>query len=352
MHELVSERIGRAVGEAMAAADGAIPHRLLRTEVDSWFTAEGLEEILGPAETETEAIARAWVARSGKRWRPFLTACTFQALQTDSAAPVPESLRRVAVAVECFHKASLIHDDIEDEDALRDGQATLHEQYGVPIALNVGDFLLGEGYRLIASSGLAADRRAEMLRVAAAGHRTLAIGQGSELWWAYRPTPLGTEEVLGIFRRKTAPAFEVALRFGAIAAGADDDVWDVLHRYSESLGIAYQIGDDLKDRNGLLANEAGGPAQALRPSILLAIAHGRAEGEDKRLLEAVWRRTRGAAPHEWRGLLARLKVEEEARRLLASYEEDALCCLEPLAGARLKNLLRRVLFQIFHEVEP
>ena len=219
MHELVSERIGRAVGAAMeAAADNAWPQRPLRAEVDSWFTAEGLEEVLGPTETETETIARTWVVKSGKRWRPFLTACTFQALESEPSAPLPESLRRVAVAVECSHKASLVHDDIEDEDAVRDGQATLHEQYGVPIALNVGDFLLGEGYRLIASSGLPADRRAEMLRVAAAGHRTLAIGQGSELWWAYRPTPLGTEEVLGIFRRKTAPAFEVALRFGGARA--------------------------------------------------------------------------------------------------------------------------------------
>jgi len=352
MHELVSERIGRAVGEAMEAADGAIPHRLLRTEVDSWFTAEGLEEVLGPTETETETIARTWVVKSGKRWRPFLTACTFQALESEPSAPLPESLRRVAVAVECFHKASLIHDDIEDEDAVRDGQATLHEQYGVPIALNVGDFLLGEGYRLIALSGLPADRRAEMLRVAAAGHRTLAIGQGSELWWAYRPTPLQAEEVLEIFRRKTAPAFEVALRFGAIAAGTGDDVWDVLHGYSESLGIAYQICDDLKDLDGQIGSGAEGPSSAIRPSILLAIAHGRAEGEDKRLLEAVWRRTRGAAPHEWRGLLARLKVEEEARRLWASYEEDAVCCLEPLANVRLKDLLRRILIQIFREVEP
>ena len=53
------------------------------------------------------------------------------------------------MAVECFHKASLIHDDIEDGDDRRYGQPALHTEHGVPVALNVGDFLLGEGYRLI-----------------------------------------------------------------------------------------------------------------------------------------------------------------------------------------------------------
>ena len=63
---------------------------------------------------------------------------------------LPEDLRKVAVAVECFHKASLIHDDIEDNDALRYGEKTLHEEHGVAVALNVGDLLIGEGYRLLA----------------------------------------------------------------------------------------------------------------------------------------------------------------------------------------------------------
>ena len=133
-------------------------------------------------------------------------------------------MRQIAVAVECFHKASLVHDDIEDGDEQRYGQQSLHAAHGVPVALNVGDFLLGEGYRLIGAADAPAERLAEMLRVAADGHRGLSLGQGAELCWRSDPRPLSSAEVLDIFRRKTAPAFDVALRLGAVCAGAGASV--------------------------------------------------------------------------------------------------------------------------------
>src|SRR5437016_1214724 len=86
----------------------------LRGEVDQWFEPESLAEIMGPAHGETERIARDWLCRAGKRWRPFLTVSAFQALRDTPGAPLPPGLRKAAVAVEAFHKASLIHDDIED----------------------------------------------------------------------------------------------------------------------------------------------------------------------------------------------------------------------------------------------
>lgn len=318
----------------------------LRGEVEGWFAPKPLEAALGPAASRTEEVARQWLGKSGKRWRPLLVAAAYQALREDPEAPMPESLRKTAIAVECFHKASLVHDDIEDADAFRYGEKTLHEEYGVPFALNVGDFLLGEGYRLIAESRWPAERKSEMLRAAAGGHRDLSLGQGAELWWTRRPGPLTSAEVIDIFRRKTAPAFEVALRLGALAADEDDGVRDVLHRYSEALGIAYQISDDLKDHSG-----DGDPDDlaAMRPSILLAIAHERASGEERKFLEAVWQRKLSPAANagEVRRLMENLKVPQVARRLLASYEEMAIRSLEPLSSNALKGLLRRVIFQIF-----
>ncbi len=331
----------------------------LRKEVDGWFTEAALEAVLGPAATETERIARAWLAKAGKRWRPFLAVCTFQAFRDDSDAPLPTDLRKTAVAVECFHKASLIHDDIEDEDAVRYGQMTLHAEYGVPVALNVGDFLLGEGYRMIGESRAPAGRKAEMLRVAARGHRELCIGQGAELCWTRRPAPLSTADVLDIFRRKTAPAFEVALRLGALVAAETDGLWEVLHRYSEALGIAYQVCDDIRDWHGDPGTagvpwpDGGEPDDglAMRPSILLAIAYERAAGDDRKLLESVWRRSISPedAAEPLKRLVAELGVEDEARRLLATHKDEAVRSLEPLDGALLKGLLRRVIFKIFHE---
>jgi geranylgeranyl diphosphate synthase, type II len=324
----------------------------LRDEVDFWFTPASLELIMGKSQGETERIGREWLGRAGKRWRPFLTVATYQAMHGDTTAPLPEDLRKVAVAVECFHKASLIHDDIEDNDALRYGEKTLHEEYGVAVALNVGDLLIGEGYRLLASCRVSAEQRVQMLQVAADGQRQLCHGQGAELCWARNPTPLKPNEVLDIFRRKTAPAFEVALRMGALYAGLTkhNDVSDVIGKYSEALGIAYQIRDDLSDLGfGGDTNDIA----ALRPSLLLAIAHEKAKGAQKELLASIWRRVwpEGVTPQQVEALYAELGASDRAEVLLGTFKEEAIRSLHDLEDANLKGLLRRTIGKIFNDVE-
>ncbi|SVB74123.1 uncharacterized protein METZ01_LOCUS226977, partial [marine metagenome] len=258
----------------------------VRKEVDSWFGTEDLNKSLEVEENDpTMVIGRDWLARAGKRWRPFLTVCSWKACQEDPNAATTGDLKKLAIAVECFHKASLIHDDIEDADTIRYGEKTLHEEHGVPVALNIGDYLLGEGYRLIAETTIPAKRKVEMLRVAALGHRTLSRGQGAELSWANDPKPMPSRKVLEIFTNKTAPAFEVALRLGALYAG--EELTDVIREYSANLGIAYQIRDDLDD---VLGSVDSHDARDVRPSLLLGIAHERAKDEDKKLMAALWRK--------------------------------------------------------------
>src|SRR5262249_1791450 len=149
---------------------------------------------------------------------------------------------------------------------------------------------IGEGYRLIASCKANADQKAAMIRVASEGQRQLCQGQGAELCWARSPQPLTQAQVLDIFRKKTAPAFEVALRWGALYAGIehDEEVSDTLAAYSDALGIAYQIRDDLSD---LGASGETNDIAGLRPSLLLAIAHEKARDQQKELLASIWRRT-------------------------------------------------------------
>lgn len=317
----------------------------LRAEVDRWFTPASLAAILGSADSQTEQLAHDWLAKGGKRWRPFLAVCAYKALQADPDAPLPNDLQKVAMAVECFHKASLIHDDIEDGDELRYAEPTLHAAHGVPVALNVGDLLLGEGYRLIGECQAPPANKVQMLQVAAQGHRTLCLGQGAELCWARRPQPLSSLEVLDIFRRKTAPAFEVALRLGAAYAGADDQMAEVLIRYSEALGIAYQIRDDLSD---LAADQAPDDLAAMRPSLPLALLYERTKGFQRAQVAELWRRsgTDTLVDHV-RELLTEYGVEERCRGLLESYKEEAVRSLSPLANASLKGLLRRVISKVF-----
>ncbi len=319
----------------------------LRSEVDGWFTTESLDGIMAAGEGETERIAREWLTRAGKRWRPFLAVATWRALAGPSAE-MPHDLKMAAVAVECFHKASLIHDDIEDGDATRYGEKTLHEEHGVPVALNVGDLLIGEGYRLLAATKLSAEQRAAMMLVAAEGQRQLSRGQGAELVWARNPEPLSSLQVLDIFRKKTAPAFEVALKVGALFANGEDsyeDIAPILEKFSEALGIAYQIRDDLAD---LDQTADSSDIAGLRPSLLLATAHERAASAQT---TALWNRTSTASVAEIEQLYRDLKADERCRDLLERYKEEAIQSLRELDNASLKGLLRRVLGKIFNDTE-
>lgn len=322
----------------------------LRDEVQSWFALGSLEAIMGPVDGDTERIGREWLARSGKRWRPYLAACVYTALSgldDDGEPTLPAGLRRLAVAIECFHKASLIHDDIEDGDVERYGEQTPHAEHGTAVALNVGDFLLGEGYRLIARVDVEPAVKVAMLEAASVGHVTLSRGQGAELCWALEPRPLRSLEVLQIFREKTAPAFEIALRLGALYGGADEATHGVLGEYSEALGIAYQVRDDLEDYRG---EGDSHDLRDLRPSLLLAIAHKRAKGEaDKELIAGLW--TRAVDYREVHREIDRILEESgaiaRAEELLAAYEEQAVRALRVLASPTLKGLLRRVVGKIF-----
>jgi geranylgeranyl pyrophosphate synthase len=315
-----------------------------KEEVRAWFQRENLDAIMGPAANGTEQIAREWLARDGKRWRPFLAVCAYQAMIEKPDAPLPAELRKVAAAVECFHKASLIHDDIEDNDAERYGRPALHMEIGVPAALNVGDLLVGEGYRLLASVDAPAEIRTAMSRAAAEGHRTLCLGQGAELLWARKPQPMSATEVLGIFSQKTAPAFEVALQLGVLFSGANIDVSATLAKYSQALGIAYQIRDDLDD----LAADGVSDMTQMRPSLPMALAMDRAKGSSREIMERVWRKS--ATPEDREQLariLAEVKAEDRCRGLFEGYKEEAVRALKEIEHASLKGLLRRVIGKIF-----
>jgi len=322
----------------------------LRTQVNGWFSSESLEALFAPATSQTESLALKWMAREGKRWRPFLAVCAYKALAEDKTQTLPQNLQNAAVAVECFHKASLIHDDIEDGDIERYSQKTLHVEYGVPIALNVGDFLLGEGYRLLAKLEIASDVKTAVINAAVQGHRNLCLGQGNELAWTHRPKPLSVAEVIDIFRKKTAPAFEVALKIGAILTGRFDELNRPLEQYSQALGIAYQIRDDMEDFYS--KSQFSVPA-VTRPSFLLALSYEQAKEADKSLLESVWNRSveLHMVVKELENIFAKLKIERLALDLLESYKSQAISSLTLLKDANLKGLLRRVAGKIFNDFE-
>jgi geranylgeranyl pyrophosphate synthase len=322
----------------------------LHADVRDWFTRESLDALLEKPHDKTEEIGRDWLARAGNRWRPFLVIAAYQALRDDPEGPISDAVKKAAIAVECFHKASLVHDDIQDNDATRYGEATLHAEHGMPVALNVGDLLIGEGYRLLADNPLSGSIRATLLKVAAEGQRELCRGQGAELLWNNHPVALASTQVLEIFRSKTSPAFEVALKIGAALAGKLDDTADALQEYSAALGIAYQIHDDLDDMG---EDSTADNTVTMRPSIVLSLLRERGQGDVKDTMEKLWNGelTEPLDRTTIRQWAESSGAHEKAMLLLESYKEQAIRALQGVDNANLKGLLRRVIGKIFNDLE-
>lgn len=247
----------------------------------------------------TEAIAYDFLLRGGKRARPFVTLATYDAVTggramgadgAEQAEKIPDEVRRVAAAIEVFHKASLVHDDIEDEDAYRYGQPTVHHRFGQATAINVGDYLIGLGYRIIVGQRerIGASAAADILAQLAEAHIRLCEGQGAELAW--RDTldkRLSPAEALRIYSLKTSPAFEAALYAGLRLAGPAEAYRHPIGTYSYHLGIAFQILNDLEDWKESQPNRLAIGSDALggRPTVLWALALEKLDEPDQRHLE-------------------------------------------------------------------
>ena len=175
-----------------------------------------------------ESIALDFLGRGGKKLRPRLCRAVFEVCAgKGDISPVCE-------AVECFHKASLVHDDIQDADEERYGRPTVWKEHGVATAIAVGDWLVARGYRLIVHSGFA--RMADMMAAVVDSHVRLCEGQGDDV--------MGSGDYVSVCERKTGEAFALAAQLGALAAGADDAKF---RRYGLVYGILFQINDDLAD---------------------------------------------------------------------------------------------------------
>lgn len=234
----------------------------------------------------TEAIAYDFLAKGGKYSRPFITLAVYDALTggrgttadgAEQVAGFSASILRTAMSIETFHKASLVHDDIEDNDAFRYGEETIHRRYGTATAINVGDYLIGMGYRLVSreSKTLGAEAVSDILDCLADAHTKLSEGQGAELLWRdSRDKRLAPLDALKIYALKTAPAFEAAILAGIRLAQPWDDYVASVKQFARNLGVAFQILNDLNDWRGDEHNKlsAGGDILGGRPTILWALA--------------------------------------------------------------------------------
>jgi len=307
---------------------------------------------------KTEKIAYDWLGRGGKRFRPFITLAAYDAMtggeslhaahRNGDGLGMPDSVCRVAMAIEAFHKASLVHDDIQDDDLFRYGRETLHRKYDPGTAINVGDYLIGIGYQLVNSARdeVGAEITCDVLDRMATAHIKLCDGQGAEMAWHEQAVESITLlDALQIYALKTSPAFEAALYAGMRMAGDVSSYEEMIPLFSRHLGVGFQVLNDLKDWRGDANNKlvAGQDMLAGRPTVMLALAFQTADDLQRQQLLDVLAATDvedEARMEQLTGLLVDCGVFEQAELLVEKTRVRA----ESLADDVDVEPLRRLLY--------
>ncbi|MFC5721915.1 polyprenyl synthetase family protein [Streptomyces gamaensis] len=285
----------------------------------------------------TEA-AQHLVRAGGKRFRPLLVMLAAQFGDPYAPGVVPS-----AVVVELTHLATLYHDDVMDEAEVRRGVASANARWGNSVAVLTGDFLFARASRILADLG------PEAVRIQAEAFERLVTGQILETAGP-RDGRDPVEHYLDVIAGKTGSLIAVSGRYGAMMSGADERTVDVLTRYGERLGTAFQLADDVLDIASDSHESGKTPGTDLREGIpTLPVLHLRAQAAatgcpadlelcrmldgdlgDDALLAEVLRRLR-AHP-----------ALEQARRDTIRYAREARAILAPLpegfAKAALENL--------------
>jgi geranylgeranyl diphosphate synthase type II len=202
------------------------------------------------------------VLAPGKRLRPALVLWSAQACGEPDADPADlwEAALPAAVAVECIHAYSLVHDDLPamDDDDLRRGQPTCHRAFDEATAILCGDALQALAFeRLARGMPAAVAARACGILAGAAGAAALVGGQvddlAAERGWLGPAPETAVAQVAWmdrINRRKTGALFLAALQLGGLATRADEPQLDALTAFGRAFGMAFQIADDLLDAEG------------------------------------------------------------------------------------------------------
>jgi octaprenyl-diphosphate synthase len=255
------------------------------------------EKILSAAEEELEKIEKALsdnlqpylelvsdvaghiIFSGGKRLRPLLMVLSARICGYTGTYDIPFSS-----AIEFLHAATLLHDDIVDDAALRRGRPVAHSLYGNAVTVLVGDFLLARALAISADTG-----KIEVIKVISQLTEDMSQGEVFQLM-RKGDINLTEDEYLSVIKRKTAVLFEAACKTSAILADASDERKKALSAYGYNLGIAFQMADDLFDYTmdtSNLGKEVGADLKEGKMTLPLIHALSQANDSDKDTMVAI-----------------------------------------------------------------
>ncbi|MFF5481396.1 polyprenyl synthetase family protein [Streptomyces sp. NPDC012935] len=324
----------------------SVRDQALEADVQAGLAAveEGLLEATKSEVPFITEAAQHLVRAGGKRFRPLLVMLAAQFGDPYAPGVVPS-----AVVVELTHLATLYHDDVMDEAAVRRGVESANTRWGNSVAVLTGDFLFARASHTLADLG------PEAVRVQAEAFERLVTGQILETAGPQDGRD-PVEHYLDVLSGKTGSLVAVSCRFGAMMSGADETVVDVLTQYGERLGVAFQLADDVLDIASDSHESGKTPGTDLRegiPTLPVLRLRERAErlglAEDVALCELLDSDLTDDARHaEALAALREHPALEQARRDTVRYAEDARAALAPLADIGAKAALMELCDAVVH----
>lgn len=292
-------------------------------------------------------LLRALLSAGGKRLRPLLCYCGWQAA---GGAPDTTAVLHAAASLEMFHAAVLIHDDVMDNSDTRRGQPTVHRalaaahrdhpdagRLGAYTAILAGDLALGWSYELLHATPLPPDRVASVWTLMDVMRCETMTGQYLDLLATRNPSTT-LEQAMAVVCYKTAKyTVERPLHLGALLAGADQHLLDALSAFAIPIGEAFQLRDDFLGVYGDPAQTGKSRLDDLREgksTVLMAIAYQRATPAQRHILETLVGDATlsedGVA--EVRGILTATAVPDAAESMITQRRRVALEALSVLSA--------------------
>jgi heptaprenyl diphosphate synthase len=285
---------------------------------------DALRANVASADPLVAEAARHLVDAGGKRFRPLLVALGAQFGQPSAADVVP-----AANVVELTHLATLYHDDVMDEAEVRRGAPSANARWGNSVAILVGDYLFARAADIAASLG------PEAVHLQARTFARLVHGQIAETVGPRGSDPIA--HYLHVITEKTASLIATSARFGGLFSGAMPAHVEALARYGETIGIAFQLSDDLIDIVSESMQSGKTPGTDLREGVptlpmLYALASDDTDASAVRLREilAPGPITDDALHAEGLGLLRESVAMKRARETVRTYAEEARAQLAAL----------------------
>lgn len=289
-----------------------------------------LKRQVASADPLVRDAARHLLDAGGKRFRPMLVA-----LGAQFGDPYAAEVVQAALVVELTHLATLYHDDVMDEAPVRRGAPSANARWTNSVAILVGDFLFAR------AADVAAQLGPEAVRIQANTFSRLVHGQIAETVGARGDDPIA--HYLHVIAEKTGSLIATSARFGGLFGGADPAVTDAVAAYGETIGVAFQLSDDLLDIASETVQSGKTPGTDLREGVptlpvLFALA---SDDTDARLREILLAGpiTDDADHAEALGLLRESAALKRARETVRSYAEEARGSLAALPDVPARQAL-------------